>query len=957
MAQLTISLFGSIKVLLDGSSVDNFRYDKVRALLAYLATLPDRVHPRDALVGLLWPDLPNETALCNLRQALVNLRSVIGDRSAQPPFLVINRKSIAWNPHAPAWVDVTAFTGLINSTIQHAHRSPFHCKYCAEVLEKAIQIYQGAFLAHFFLPDSAPFEEWASLQRETYQRLAFNAFSTLINVHEQRGDYDRAVGYARRQLEIDPWREEIHRQIMRLLVLAGQRSAALAQYEECRRILVAELGLEPEPETTVLNEQISTHSAHSGLIAPERPRGHLPYQTTPFIGRERELAEINRLLADPTCRLITITGAGGFGKTRLALQVAAEVADAFPHGVHFIPLAGVSSPHMLADDIASNLEIPLTGEQDAEPQLLEFLREKDLLLVLDNFEHLIPQAQFVSKILTAASRVILLVTTRERLKLAGEWVYEIRGLQIPPEDGSQDFERYEAVQLFRQGARRVQAAHPPSDTDDHFIARICRLLDGNPLAIELASAWTRSLSPREIFQEIEADLRFLSASRRDLPDRHQSIQAIFDHSWRLLDAPEQAVFRRLAVFRGGFSREAADQVSQAKVQHLGSLLDKSLLRRNSEGRFDLHELTRQYAYWQLETSAEQDLARDRHLAYYLQFAESAQPELEGEQAAYWLNLLEGDHANLQAALQWSLESGDIHPGIRLAVSLYRFWYWRSHFAEGLSWLQALINAADRADPSAPPDLLGKALHAAGVLANERGSLDHAQHYFEESLALRRKLGDLSGQAVCLNSLGAIAFDRQDFRTAERLFLESLELRRKLGEKESLFVPLSNLGTLAHARGDYDLARSLFEESLQLQRELQNKASISNSLADLGWTVLCQGERSYAHALFTECLSLSREIGDADGIAYALEGIAGVFSAREASPQAATQAARLFGAAEALRETIGAPLSSPEQAQYAPSIRNLRGLLGEPAFGQAWKQGRQIMTSSPLEDALDDLLSG
>jgi predicted ATPase/DNA-binding SARP family transcriptional activator len=961
MEHVSISMFGGFSVAADGQPLNSFRYQKVRALLAYLAAQPEQEHPRSLLVGLLWPELPNQTALANLRQALNHLRRALHDRQAGTPFLLVQRDHIRWNSLAPASIDAVRFTALLEVARQHPHRSPLRCQECQQRLQEALALYQGPFLADFFLPDSASFEEWVILTREAYQRQALQAMAALARIFEELGQYDQALHYAYRQLEIDPWREEIHRQVMHLLALSGQRGAALAQYESCRRVLAQEFGLEPEPETQRLYEQIRTLASGAGTAATQgapnqvSPKA-LPAPVTPFVGRQKELARIASLCAGPDCRLITIIGAGGMGKTRLALQAAAQQQAAFAAGACFVPLAGISSANILASTIAQQLQIPLAAEVDVKQQLLEYLSEKDLLLVLDNFEHLLNGAGLVAEILEHCPGVVVLVTSRERLRLYGEWVFELEGLALPPEHSLEEAQESEAVRLFLQGARRANASASLDQAGSQHIARICRLLDGVPLAIELASAWTRSLSPAQIAREIEKNLAFLDGSVRALPEGGQSLQAIFDHSWRLMSALEQEVFKKAAVFRGGFSRAAFEAVAGGDLLLIGALLDKSLLARRPNERYELHEITRQYALQRLDAAGELPAACSRHLGYFLQLGETAQPELEGQQAAAWFDVLEDETDNLRAALAWSIESGDIHSGMRLAVSLYRFWYWRSRFPEGSYWYDALLEATRPLAPAVPPELLAKALHACGVLYNEMGALEQAQQRFQESLALRRQTGDKPGQAACLNSLGAIAFDRQDYPAAEALFEESLALRRQIGQRASLHIPLNNLGLLAQARRDYARARGLLEECLELLRETDHSASIAHSLADLGWVVLSQGDLDYAAALFKEALDLFQEVGDLDGLCYVLEGMAGV-SAQAAPGHSKRKAARCFGAAHALRESISSPLSLPEQAEYEPHLEHIRSVLGEETFEQAWCEGRQTISGQPIESAVAALLVG
>jgi DNA-binding SARP family transcriptional activator len=389
MAHLSISLLGSINVTRDGEPLTDFATDKARALLAYLAVEADRPHRRDTLAGLLWPDQPQKKARQSLRQALSDLRKTIGDRD-DAPFLLVSREAIQFNTDCDHWLDVAAFADLVKDCETHRHRRMATCLSCLRRMERMVGLYSGAFLEQFFVSDSDAFEEWAMLKREWLQREVTEALSLLADYHERRGDYKRAQQYARRQVQMEPWREEVHRQLMRLLALDGQRSAALTQYETCRRALADELGIEPTAETQVLYEQIRGSGA-SGEVwgygsAP--PHSHTPILTllpsfTSFVGREEELTELADLLADPNCRLMTLFGPGGIGKTRLALQVADDHLGTFENGVAFVPLAHISAVAHFVPTVASVLGLSFHGDQDPEEQLLDYLRQKELLLVLD----------------------------------------------------------------------------------------------------------------------------------------------------------------------------------------------------------------------------------------------------------------------------------------------------------------------------------------------------------------------------------------------------------------------------------------------------------------------------------------------------------------------------------------------------------------------------------------------
>ncbi|HET8630434.1 MAG TPA: BTAD domain-containing putative transcriptional regulator [Thermomicrobiales bacterium] len=627
MSHLSLVLLGSFQAELAGTPITTFGYEKVEAPLAYLAVEAGRPHRREALAGLLWPEQEERAARHSLSQALSTLRRALGDRPAgadgdesAPPLLLLARDTVQFNPAGDDRLDVAAFTALLTDCERHPHRAPETCARCARRLERAVALYRGDFLAEFSLPDSAPFEDWAQARREWLRGRALWALARLAAHHEAQGAHDRAGECARRQLALDPWGEEAHRQLIRALALGGERAAALAYYERCRRLLADELGCAPEAATASLYRQIRDgHLTPRPAAAPRAAaRPALPPQPGPLIGRERELAALAARLADPACRLVTLIGPGGIGKTRLAIQVAVGQEATFADGACFVALAPVHPPRFLAPAIAGALGLSAQGQQDPQEHLLDALGEREALLVLDNFEHLLDGASLVAAILARAPDVKVLVTSRERLALGEEWVFPVEGLAVPGEDEAGAPDDYDAVRLFVERARKVQAGFALGAAERPAVARICRLVGGMPLAIELAAAWAAALPCAEIAREIEAGLDVLATPRRDVPERHRTVRAVFDHSWALLTEHQRDVFAALSAFRGGFERPAAEAAAGASLFTLAALVGKSFLCLTPAGRYEVHELLRQYGATQLGASAAGwRLAHDRHCDYYL----------------------------------------------------------------------------------------------------------------------------------------------------------------------------------------------------------------------------------------------------------------------------------------------------------------------------------------------------
>jgi len=996
MARLTLALLGPLYAALNDQPVTGFKYDKVRALLAYLAVEADRPHERVALLGLLWPELPEEAARNNLRQTLLTLRGAIGDRSAEPPFLLASRTTLQFNRQSDHRLDVATFLDLVAECERHSHASASSCNTCARRLQQALSIYRGAFLAEFFLPDSEAFEAWAVVKREQFQRRMLAALSWLITYHERRGAYAEALEYAHRKLAVDPWREESHRDVMRLHMLNGERGAALAQYEQCRRLLDQTFGVAPDGETTVLFDQIQRAQADEApalqhLKLPATRRHNLPAQTTAFVGREEELAAIGRLLDDETCRLLTLTGPGGIGKTRLALQAAAARLDMLTDGVFFVPLADLPSPDLLVGELAAALGIDLGMSSEPRALLIEQLGKCELLLVLDNFEHLIAGASLLSEIVAGAPDVTLLVTSRERLNLRGEWVYSVAGLPLPAETGGAgaplaQLAANDAVQLFVQSARRARTDFALTASNAEDVAQICRLTAGMPLAIELAASWSRALSCAELVQELEHSVAFLSAAARDGPDRHRSLAAVFEHSWRRLAGDEQRALRQIAVFGGGFRRDAAREICGTRLETLIELVDRSLLRHSLEGRYELHELIRQYAAQKLALAGDEAQLRRQHGAYFRALAERAEPELLGPEQQRWLARFDEEHDNLRTALRWALGEDEVELALAIGGALPRYWATRGFFDEGRHWLEQALAHPDQ--DAAPAEVRLRALNAAGTLARLQGDLARAQVHLEACLALSRVGEARRWSAVALNALGLVARRQGNSQRAACLYEESIALSRETGDRRTLINAISNLAGVMNAQGDHARAAELYEESLAFSREAGDQLGVAADLNNLANALFDLGNYPLARALYEESLELYRTGGDQYGAslalynlgdlahregqpdrarAYLCEGLAIALSqhnrlacaeyleklaALAASQDDPEQAARLWGAAEREREALGAARAPEHTDAHETEVGAARAAVSAATFSAAWAAGRALT----LEDVVADVLS-
>ena len=950
MTRLSLALFGRLQLTLDDRPLTGFESVKVRALLAYLVVEAGCAHRREALATLLWPELPGEAARTYLRQALANLREVLHDRGVDPAFLLITRETIQFNLDSEHRLDIADFTALLADCARHQHRPPALCARCADRLEAAAELYRGPLLDQFFLGDSPAFEEWAALRREALHQQALGVLTRLAHYHDRRGACDDVRRVAWRQLELDPWREEAHQLLMQALWQSGERSAALAQYRRCREALHEELGVEPAAETTALFERIRAAGckppppAADGYRAVHQPES-LPPDMTPFIGREAELAALGDLIANAECRLLTLVGPGGIGKTRVAGQLAREHHAAFTHGAAFVPLAAVREVSLIVPAIANALRLVLHSREEQQVQLLSFLCDKELLLILDNFEQLTSGGAFLIELLQQAPGVTLLVTSRERLLLREEWAVELAGLQFPAGDQVENLEHYSGARLFLETACRVQGGRPLPALERRYVPRICRQLDGMPLAIELAASWVRVLPCAEIAAETERSLSFLSEPAHDMPEHHRSMRAVFDRSWCLLSSDEQSVLRQLAVFRGGWERDAALEVAGARLTLLAALVDKSLVRRAANGRYELHELVRQYAEEQLPATDECGHVRDRHLQWYLRRVEEQEQRMFGTQHNAVIETLELEHDNLRAALQWALDSRQADLGLRLSGALWWFWRVRGHVSEGRKWLSATL-AANR---SAPSRALAKALHGAGWLAAHPLAYDQAVALLEQSFTVAILVHDTPRVAAVIHDLGQTARVRGDNRRAVTLFEKSATLGRELGDRHCVGRSLGSLGAIAHAEGDNRRATELLEAGLSLMQELGDNVFQAWWLAFLGRVAKEQAACRLASCRLGESLRLFRDALDNVGIAFALEGFAGLMAVQGK----AQRAARLFGAAEALRTAISAPMVHFDQPEHERDLAAAREQLSGAAFAAAYAEGQAMSLEQAIACALDD----
>lgn len=681
---------------------------------------------------------------------------------------------------------------------------------------------------------------------------------------------------------------------------------------------------------------------------------NLPLQPTPFIGREREVQEVRQQLLRPDVRLLTLTGTGGTGKTRLALEAAVGLPQVFPAGVHFVSLAPISDPSLMTAAIAQILGAAEVAGQPWIETLKHWLGSRQVLLLLDSFEGVLDAAPTVTELLGACAELKVLVTSRAPLRVRGEREFSVPPLTVPDPDHLPDIDtlaHYEAVELFVQRVGDVRPNFRLDASNAEAVARICARLDGLPLAIELAAARARMLSPNALLSRLSSRLDLLKGGARDLPTRQQTIRATIDWSHDLLDDGGRQLFRRLGVFAGGWTLDAAEAVCSRQgdldvLEAMSSLADKSLVQHagetQGEPRFAMLEMVREYALERLADAAESEEYLERHADYFLLLAQAAEPELTDTKQVDWLKRLEAEHDNLRAALSWLLDHRKVEQAVRLASAVWRFWDIHAHVGEGRLWLdRSLALGGDL-----PPVVRAKALNGAGYLAWMQGDYGCAIEKLESSLGLRRELGDRAEVASSLNNLGLVALDQGNHDRAEALLQESLVLRRKLDNKWGVAVSLNNLAYAAMLRGDNEGAKSHAEASLAAFREMANTWGVALALTNLGRAALESGALERAESTLQEGLTLWKALGERRNIAECLEALAGLAAAR----MQVEQAARLWGAAEALREAVGAPLSPVERPQHERHLAKAQSTGDAGAFAAAWAEGRSMSLDDAVEHA-------
>ncbi len=962
---LKITSFGGLSLAHGAAPIEQFITRKVDALLVYLACNP-REHPREVLGEMLWDDLSQERTMANLRTALSNLQAQLA------PYLLVTRQTIGINPDSPYWVDAVELDAALNLAEEHWKRHGRFTRALIARSEKALELYRGNFLEGFHLREARGFEGWMLLEQERYRARVIDAYRRLTDQALQSEWYAEGIGYAHRTLDLDPLSEEAARLLMLLLVRSGQRGAALSQYETLRKNLAEELGVEPEAETDELYARIHAGEIEIAPAAPATPH-NLPNPATPFIERRSDLDGITRRLEDPNCRLLTLTGTGGIGKTRLALETARYELANFRQGVYFVSLASVDSPDFLVQTLATTLNVSFQNAKAPEDELLDSLRDRELLLVLDNFEQLLDAAALVSRILMHTDELKILTTSRERLNLQEEWLYPVGSMALQNDGG----ELSSAAQLFVQSAQRVQSEFSPAE---HLAAinRICALVEGLPLAIELAAAQVAVMTCEQIAEQIEVDYDVLATSLRNVPERHRSLRKLIEQSIQSLAEGEADALYRLSVFQDRFDFKAARIVAEASLPLLTHLVEKSLLRADINGRYTMHELLHRYASDELQVRGNLDAVQRAHCHYYTQFANAAI-------AAGDFQTVAEEYNHINNALVWASETQTASELIALTNAVATFWFNRGYFDSARDWLgKAVALSSD----VVPPEKRAKLFSLAGLTAFYQSNLEEARVHLDQSIVLSRQIGDHHGLAASLNYLGYVNTDTGRLDEALACFQEASTIAQMDDDAEAQMLALANLGTVTSDTGDFENAKLYLGQALVIARRKDLLDRVASLMCNLGNAYLGEGDYHEAERCYKESLEAAQQAGPREVVTNDLINLGEVLH-NLGEPETALEhyrqglrdlaemggkvaltatlesvafvlidlgqtehALHLLSACDAARAALNAPIVPREQTRMDKFLASAHSQVSDDEFARCWNEG-SILT---LDQALDNVLA-
>jgi predicted ATPase/DNA-binding SARP family transcriptional activator len=889
----SIELFGRVRASCASRSIDHFLTRHTAALLALLALSPLGRLPREQIIDVLWPDVDPDSSRPRLSRILGWLRSQLNtDCSSDSDSIIIaDRQNVGLDASAFT-TDVAQFAELLSKATRDlpAERQ-------IELLMRATALYKGELLPGYY-------DDWILAKRQYHLGTFLQISHRLANLLEEKQDYESALRCARAAITFDPLEEEAHRDVIRVLTLSGQSSAATRHYQDLERFLRKELNSEPHPATTVLADiaRNAKTAAPRPIINPTfsspqlPPPIKLPVPMTHFFGREPELNQILLMLNSDASRLITLTGTGGSGKTRLAIESARKISPELRRRIVYVPLADIADPTVLVSRMATALGLKNIPSNSPNDQLLDELAQNPYLLVLDNLEHLLPEASIiVASILAESSSTKILATSRQRLGLEGEREIIVQPLDVPPLNASaEDLLTYPCANLLADRIRNVRSTFELSERNAPFVAQLCARLEGLPLAIELCAAWAQTITTAQMVDQLSDRFKLLVSRRSDITPRHRTLRIALEYSYLQLPLELQERFAHLSVFRGGWCLDAAEALfkdlpgeqHKSALTAMTELRERSLIiaeERGDEMRYRLLEALREFASDQL-TYAVQREVRNRHASYFAAFAVEAERGLSGPDQAHWLDRLDDEQENIREALAWSVESGELENGMLIGSAIYRFWPMRGHLAEGRDWLCKLLDKSKKnhLGGAAAPDelLLAKTWNTLGYLAWSQSDYAEAISAHEKGLALRKSARDNMGVAESLYHLGITYYRMGELTTARQMLNNSLQISNLQQDRPGIARNLLNLGNISLAERNLDESQTYYEQSYDIERSLGNRKRAADSLNNLG--LLARESKNFAQAvrILSDTLAIRQELNDKYGAAIVHCNLASVARRQE-----------------------------------------------------------------------------
>ena len=910
-----VSLMGQFEITQNNHPIDPQRWGqrKTVQLLKYFLSHRGEVITTDRLIDELYPESDPSKILRNLQGRISELRKGLEpelERGTDSAYLErVGKGTYRFTDDSSFWIDIEAFSRLRSEGEALCSISDWAA--AAPLLQEAIELYRGEFLSEDL------YDEWTLAIRERYRDMFIDILSSAAECEAHLERYSKAISLIKTAMMYDPYSEDICQKLMRYHAYAGQPNYAIIFYQSFKERLASELDVEPSGHTAELLQSIQNNE----ISQPERTTPHnLHAPLTSFIGREDEIAQLMTELEKT--RLLTLTGIGGAGKTRLGLEVAKQQLEFFTDGVWFIDLAAVEDPKQIPPVLASTLGIKERGGQSVTDAIMAHLEHGKVLLILDNCEQIIGEAaKFTEKLLQACPDLKILVTSRQSMNISGETVYDVPPLTLPcDQDSIANLREFDAIKLFEERARASRSEYSLSESDAGIVLKICREIDGLPLAIELAAARMKLLSPLQIAERLEDRFRLLSRGSNTAEPRQQTLWAMIDWSFNLLDEMGQKLLPRLSVFRGGFTLEAVENIcagdgieKSRALDLLTDLAERSLILIGDRGdavRYRLLETVRHFGEEKLAESGHNESLKLAHLTHFMAMAEEAEPHFIGPEQRSALSKVESEHDNIRAAIDWALQSKrDLSTqGLRLVAALGKYWELQSRWTEG----RTLLDGAVRSANDAPPETRAKALRASGFIAFRQGDYESALDQQTEGLRLSQSASDLPGEGFALNNLGSIHWAKADLLMAQEYYEQALNVFEKAQDAYGLSASLHNLALIAQENGDLERARHMYEKSLRAKRKIADQANIAITLNNLGNIAFQQGDYDYAIEIHEEALSLRKESGDQGMIASSLTNLGNMFWSKGELESAGTY----------YRESIVIKREIGDQAGIARSINNL-----------------------------------